>query len=693
MMPKLRSHKACKVCRARKVRCDVGRTGIPCSNCDKSSANCSVQAVRKSRQKSGINKPNLPHENLFTFEVSPQGINRASTNGSEPLFNGCGVTSSGQAIGESIDMIPRQSQPVMSQADFPTSFLTGLPKFVSPFSSELERDVLHLLHKRGVLTVPDQALLEEAIGLYTCYVHPLLPLLDMRQILDAIHLRNGSAISLLLIHAIVFAASAFMESSQLTALGFENRPSARRVLFERVKLLYEMDVEHNALTMIQALLLMTYWYGQQNDTKGRLYWLRTAISLAIDIGLDHDSELSLPKSQRLLRQKVWYCCIMREKSLALTERRVGSLQVSVEKSKILAIEHFEDLAFTEALNLYYMPASERVMDIITRLCVQKIKLSLIIGRILDSQYQLSGIRRVNSSEIFMVLIPSQTTNTTSQAVLCEEEIRQWRLQTVAIQGSRFGLDHRNNGRVLGVHSATLELLYLTAVSMIYRPLMLQEPEKDSAAATLQSFSQRELRGAARRVSEICRHLQDGNLVRFLPPLAVGAFIASSIQHLKDALSTDSELRSSGQLYLSQTLDAFSALKDMYNSATCALSFIQRVKSGALPYRTFEWEASTEIIQHHDNNADSSENIALGEVADTDFNLADTIASNPPFERKTLSELALAKDLPDEMNQNSNISKAMTNEHDFRIDDISDLFFSAALDMNQIEWIDSAFDKI
>jgi hypothetical protein len=75
----------------------------------------------------------------------------------------------------------------------------------------------------------------------------------------------------------------------------------------------------------------------------------------------------------------------------------------------------------------------------------------------------------------------------------------------------------------------------------------------------------------------------------MPPLAVGALIVASIQHLKDASSTETELRGTGDLYLRQTLQAFGVLRPKYNSADCAIGFIERVRSGKVLSRTFEWE--------------------------------------------------------------------------------------------------------
>ncbi|KIW95636.1 uncharacterized protein Z519_04221 [Cladophialophora bantiana CBS 173.52] len=321
-----------------------------------------------------------------------------------------------------------------------------------------------------------------------------------------------------------------------------------------------------------------------------------------------------------------------------------------------------------------------------QLCAQKVKLCLIIGRILDSQYELSGVRLVDSSDPFMVLIPKMKVLST-EAAARDHELREWSAETASIREAALGQDHRRNGRVLGLHSATLELLYLTALCAVHRPLLLHEQPKDSAAEALQSFSRSSLRSSARRISEIARHLEESHLIQFLPPLAVGAFIVASIQHLKDALSAEAELRATGNLYLRQTLQAFAALRPKYNSADCAIAFIERVRSGQLPYRTFEWEDRANSQAPYDEHmmirADGEpDTITIAQIG-VDSTPQPFVTQNP--------NVRLLKDgrhHPTDMSGNSFGNDEDINIPYFRssnLEAISDLLLSAPFDANNIDW--------
>jgi hypothetical protein len=481
--------------------------------------------------------------------------------------------------GETTDVVP------LSQHD------AQLPDYITPLPTHLDPDVLELLRRRGALTLPSQVMVHELLRGFVCYVYPMLPLLDLGDFLHAVDGASGNTVSLVLFQAVMFAGVASTNLAHLQREGFQSHKEARKILFDRVKLLYELDVESNPTTLIQVLLLMTYWYGRPDDPKGRSYWLRNALSLATDMGLDRQHrDPNHPKRQRM-RRRLWYCCLVRDKLLSITERR-QSFGGGADGAPPVG-DIFDGPALVEALDQFYMPDREVDATSMGLLWAQKIKLCLIIARILDLHYELSGLRRFDSTgETFMVLMPKAKTSP-SESAARDQELREWHAETSSLRDARFGQDHRRNGRVLGVHSATLELLYCTALGAVHRP-QLVHPDRPlfegSAAGALQDFSRRTLRSAARRISEVGRHVEEGGLIRLLPSEeAVGALIAAAVQHLGDARSTDAELRGTGRLYLGQTLHAFTALRKMSHSVDRAYDLIDRVTGDRLRYRPFEGE--------------------------------------------------------------------------------------------------------
>lgn len=161
-----------------------------------------------------------------------------------------------------------------------------LPNYITPLPQNVDRHTIQLLQQKGALIIPTDDLVNELLRAFICYVYPSLPVVDLVSCLATISTRNGNTISLLLFQAIMLAGAPFADLQVLQRAGFQTHENAEGALFQRVKLLYEMEVESSPTTIIQALILMTYWEGKLNDTKGRLHWLGIALSIAVGIGLD-----------------------------------------------------------------------------------------------------------------------------------------------------------------------------------------------------------------------------------------------------------------------------------------------------------------------------------------------------------------------------------------------------------------------
>ena len=123
-----------------------------------------------------------------------------------------------------------------------------------------------------MLISPQLAVRDELLRMYICYVHPFLPFLDLDHFLRPIELDDGSEkISLILLRAVLFAASSFVDVQYHKAEGFSSRREARRSYFEKVKvrgILYNPSVveaaaklETSSFYSIQmSNLILTYLF-------------------------------------------------------------------------------------------------------------------------------------------------------------------------------------------------------------------------------------------------------------------------------------------------------------------------------------------------------------------------------------------------------------------------------------------------
>lgn len=145
--------------------------------------------------------------------------------------------------------LPLASAPAPRHSDSP---VPQLPRVFTPFPRHLGAADLLYLHSRDALTVPSETLQIELLKAYVEFVHGSMPILDLEEFLSAV--RYGSEtldgqrgrgierenalkkqIPFLLFQAVMFAGVGYVSMSALRAAGYENRETAKRTFFSRVR--------------------------------------------------------------------------------------------------------------------------------------------------------------------------------------------------------------------------------------------------------------------------------------------------------------------------------------------------------------------------------------------------------------------------------------------------------------------------
>lgn len=113
-----------------------------------------------------------------------------------------------------------------------------LPSFLTQLPDRLHRDDVEYLRRSGALDLPSDMLRNELLKSYLLWVHPHMPILGLHEFLSAIAGDNKShQIGLLLFHAVLFAASAFIDVCHIRAEGYPSRSAFRESLSRKVKVL------------------------------------------------------------------------------------------------------------------------------------------------------------------------------------------------------------------------------------------------------------------------------------------------------------------------------------------------------------------------------------------------------------------------------------------------------------------------
>lgn len=426
-------------------------------------------------------------------------------------------------------------------------FVNILPANIRPIPARIATDDLEFLHKKGAFTIPDTNLRNQLLHAYVQFVHPFLPIIDLEDFLTSIE-RNQptNTISLFLFQAVMFAGAAHVDVKDPASHGYRTQKDMQRALFKKLRLLYDFDYEDDRITILQSVLLMTYWYEDMDDPKDVLYWLDIAISMARSIDLNpHASEVDYKDSRsRRLRKRIWWSCFIRHRLIAL-DMSCRTL-ISLEKPDVpmLELSDFETRALPSELN-QLLGGCSTVEDsgkrvALAKMCIALARLSVCIGPILNrQQYEPNelGAPRTNTIQRLSRSISINA----HEALMYDGQLTRWyqKLNLQSLHNFTPGSFGRNSGvdcKAVHLHRALLAGIYLAVVIVLHRPLCRNSETR--IAPELQGLAERKAREAANKITILYRDLFAHDLLGNLPYTGVTCVLFATDIHLHDIDSLD-----------------------------------------------------------------------------------------------------------------------------------------------------------
>ncbi|RAK85696.1 cutinase transcription factor 1 alpha [Aspergillus costaricaensis CBS 115574] len=427
-----RASRACETCHARKVRCDAASLGVPCTNCVAFSIECKIPTPKrkknqtKSKETSGgeeaepkspPSKPEpLPVEsgkdafgyqrNRMAVDGMPvtsltesQAAQQASHNSMyaqfmKPKFARAPIKEAGRVayLGESsnLSLLVQDRHGTTDVVHYPLPpNMGGTPARLTDLDS-LELDILH---QRGAFLLPPKPLCDELVEAYFKWVAPVVPIVNrsrfMRQYRDP---KNPP--SLLLLQAILLAGSRVCTNPQLMDANGSTTPAAM-TFYKRAKALYDANYEDDRVTIVQALVLLGwYWEGPEDVTKNVFYWTRVAMVVAQGSGMHRSVESSqLTKPDKRLWKRIWWTLFTRDRSVAVALGRPIGINTDDSDVGMLTEDDFIEDEIDIAAE--YPPDPVHV-----QFFLQYVKLCEIMGLVLSQQYSVaSKSRRMNAMDL------------------------------------------------------------------------------------------------------------------------------------------------------------------------------------------------------------------------------------------------------------------------------------------------------
>ncbi|RAL67667.1 hypothetical protein DID88_008411 [Monilinia fructigena] len=398
------------------------------------------------------------------------------------------------------------------------------------------------LWAKSALRIPSFSLRNALLRSFIEYVHPYMPLLELHKVLQIINDEGGSgSMSLLLFQSIMFSGTAFVDIKILNDAGYSSRKAARKSFFQSARVLYDLDYETDMLTVVQSLLLMTYWYETPEDYKDTWHWMGRAIDHAYTLALHRDPK-GMDVDQKL-RKRVWWSCFMRDRLIALGMRRPTRVKDEDCDVPMLTEDDFE------------------------------IK-SGLGGPIFRSRKTSRCVSSEVPSTTSSIMLFPKKSESSDEVERCDLALDDWKnnLPRACVYSDKLKVG--NSGRPLFVACSLLHMIYFTTASALHRPRVLPVGPNHQQPETLFELSREVVTKAAKGTTKIYDDMHRLDLERYLPTTGVTALLPAIIIHLLLVRSPYQSERQPAIDGFCLCMTVLEGLKDNYASADYATQFLE-----------------------------------------------------------------------------------------------------------------------
>jgi hypothetical protein len=351
------------------------------------------------------------------------------------------------------------------------------------------------------------------------------------------------------------------------------------------QILYDFDYESDRVSLVQALLLLTYYYETPDDQKDTWHWMGVATSVAHTIGLHRNPDnTNLDPKRVKLWKRIWWSTYMRDRLIALGMRRPTRIKTEDFDVPMLTMDDFEIAAIPDSITCIPADCSVardvNVQRQLAIMCIEKARLCLCISHVLSKQYcVLNNNHGLQNDRTTMMLLPKKLDPETSEVKTCDEELQKW---VSELPEEAQYTDKPSGEAAIDLAKSLLHMVFFTTLSALHRPQVLPNsqggpasaPTKVNVESDILDVSRRNVRRAASAITSIAQRLDTGGLVKYLPTTGVTVLLPAIIIHLLDIKAPEEETRRSSLRGFCQCMAVMGKLRDLYAAADYSVAFLE-----------------------------------------------------------------------------------------------------------------------
>ncbi|KAJ6119142.1 hypothetical protein N7523_003422 [Penicillium sp. IBT 18751x] len=308
-----------------------------------------------------------------------------------------------------------------------------LPEYARPLSLAITRKDCSVLLQKGAFDIPQARIRDELLRSYIQFVHPALPILDLENFLMVIDksYTGGVGISFLLFQAVIFAATRFESEESLATEGFQNQREARKTRFDRIRMLYSFGCEDDRVTVLQTLLLMTYWDNNSEDLHDAWHFVGVGTKVWRSIKTKPKSlEAELKRQKPELWKRISWSLYMRDRLVAFYTRQPFHIDEADFRTPLLHLSDLKVGPLSTECCLGGDGSHPAIRDPSMHRLLAQISIALVqfckcITRILNCHYTV--FRRQICPEITLkeFLVPKRVSPTSAELLLRDSGLEEW----------------------------------------------------------------------------------------------------------------------------------------------------------------------------------------------------------------------------------------------------------------------------
>lgn len=350
--------------------------------------------------------------------------------------------------------------------------------------------------------------------------------------------------------------------------------------------MYDHDYETDRISVIQALLLFTYWYEAPDDPKDTWHWMGIACSVAQSIGMNRDPRRSNldPQRQRLWK-RIWWSCVVRDRLIAIGMRRPIRIKEDEHDVPMLALTDFSLTSIKTHLSTWggecKVTQSPDLRRSLALIFIQQARLCHCIGNVIATQYSSpSSTMSEEGKATVMKLLPKKQDPEAPEIRKCNDELAEWvrdlpeEVQLPALQEHAPPAPRETAPLILT--RCLLHMVYYMTLSALHRPhatsagTIFAKQDADTGAP---KTPEGHIRLAAFKITDILQHLHRNCCTRYLPTTGVTVIQPAIINHLLDVNSENIQIRTEGLRGFCECYQVLSRLRDIYPGAEYSIMIV------------------------------------------------------------------------------------------------------------------------